>query len=531
MVFVSEKELIIRLKNQLRDWRTLGPDLDSVKKNLKELEKWRQIFSSQSPEETQQYRNNQERTTRESREQGTQTEDQNQENNSASNVRTEIREINSKEKWKLLEEIRKLKLTNEKLSGGTPTTKEVETQTEITMEEIDEMRENVKSLDSYKGKNKDLDREIAILGRKIEHLEEDKNYLSSDARKAKQMSDELKKEAADGKMQEKALLARIRELEKELNRKESEYQKSLKVEEIKWENVQEELTRDFYSKTNEQQVLINKHLSTLQNLKLKFENREEQIRTACRDKGLIEIELKELKLNFSKIKQEVFDKQKQLELKDIQIEAFINKQSVLLKHIDKYRNWPFFLIEDDDWEEMAKNHNNNILFASSGAMIRVELLNIHNDINLDNAFTKFYHFNWFLNESILTFFTHSNGAKEMKQGKSSKKVHENWKKRFFKVKKTKNSIGKDFFYNDKLPNLYTGGLIKQPKPLNLYADKTVKMGESYYIHQGNPKLINLTGTDQTLLEKVLLPIDISSEVVLKTKDEGFDVILETTFTF
>src|SRR5207245_10273264 len=117
------------------------------------------------------------------------------------------------------------------------------TQTELTMVELAEMENTVKSLSQslvdYKivtpgsRGGDDILFRLDIIERGVSSLEENKEHSETRGQNLKEQLETLAKEVSSGKMTENELNKKVYELEQQIKKKESEYQKQLQIGEEK----------------------------------------------------------------------------------------------------------------------------------------------------------------------------------------------------------------------------------------------------------------------------------------------------------
>ncbi|CAI2181435.1 15192_t:CDS:2 [Funneliformis geosporum] len=222
---------------------------------------------------------------------------------------------------------------------------DAETQTELSYHDLHRMdvaEQGIKELILKSGmfadKKKKKDEIIFtldVIERGIAHLKEDKEHNKDNGKELEKRIKLLEQDLKSGKIAEENLEARLKELEKMGQKKETEFQKTLKIEKKEWERITAELKKDYENKTEEQKEIIDDKLAIIKELELKFEDREEQIRALNKDQGLIEIQMGVIKRDKERIEKELFEKGIQIENLDIEINTFTKKQSYLLRHLDE----------------------------------------------------------------------------------------------------------------------------------------------------------------------------------------------------
>src|SRR4051794_21400117 len=143
--------------------------------------------------------------------------------------------------------------------GYKPLMVDQETQTELTYHDIDRMEENEKKLleflkiDNPKNPIKDENRKkdclfrMQIVERGIASIEEDMEHSKTQGQEMKRKLEELESEVRLGKITDTELEKKVYDLEQLVKRKESEYQKSLKIKDEEWGKLRADM--DKLSKT------------------------------------------------------------------------------------------------------------------------------------------------------------------------------------------------------------------------------------------------------------------------------------------
>lgn len=259
-----------------------------------------------------------------------------------------IEELNqAKEKLNNLLNIEKVSVSTQ-TSQNKPESKDAWTQTELTMADIAEMEKNQANLVNLvkknyflddEGKKRNIEFKLMVIERGIAGLEEDKENSKTQGREMKKKLEELNNEIKLGKISESELKNKVFDLERLVERKETDYRKEIKVKKEEWDKLDndfrevselyrrnnqiikdkelennslqqrlnnaeknsieaEELQRKIYENTreiNNQMMIIDSLHTEIRSLTNSIKDREELLSIARTEKERYEVEIKEIK--------------------------------------------------------------------------------------------------------------------------------------------------------------------------------------------------------------------------------------------
>ena len=278
-----------------------------------------------------------------------------------------------------------------------------QTQTDLSYMDIDRMEEAENCItDFFKRKmflndaekKEKVGFQLNILESHIRTLQEDKDHANKRGEELKLELLKLEKLAKEGKLTENELALKVEELQEIVKKKESEFQKSLRVKEEDWQKIKDNLNEKLIKADKEGNDYKRQLEEFCENVK-KLENLEkdktEQIRVINESKGLVEVEKLKVKLLVEDLKKQISKTElteKELTEKNEKIKEINKKmgeQSYLLSFLEIYRSMSTCWFKVSYLDNYQYNYLNKI----------TELLKSHHRKKLFRVYIEYEHLNTF----------------------------------------------------------------------------------------------------------------------------------------